>query len=68
VLREVLKFIPLVGMAVGAASSFAFTYAMGMSWDWYFADLRHGNVPTPEQLKEIFAEQLARGHELWKAK
>ncbi len=67
-IRGVLKFIPFAGMAVGAASSFAFTYALGMSWDWYFADLRKGNVPTPEQLRNIFAEQLRRGHELWSAK
>ncbi len=66
--REAIKFVPFVGVAVGAASSFAFTYALGMSWDWYFADLRKGNVPTPAQLKEIFAEELRRGHELWKAK
>ncbi|TWU45556.1 hypothetical protein Q31b_07310 [Novipirellula aureliae] len=66
-LRETLKFIPFVGMAASAASSFAFTYALGMSWDWYFADLRKGNVPDPEQLKVIFAEQLKRGHRLWNA-
>lgn len=66
--REALKFIPMVGMAVGAAGSFAFTYALGMSWDWYFADLRKGNVPNPDQLKEVFSEQLRRGHELWSAK
>jgi uncharacterized protein (DUF697 family) len=67
-IREALKFIPWVGMAVGAASSFAFTYALGMSWDWYFAALRKGNAPTPEQLKLVFAEELKRGHELWIAK
>lgn len=66
-IREALKFIPMVGMAASAASSFAYTYALGMSWDWYFADLRKGNVPNPDQLKEIFAAQLKRGHELWRA-
>lgn len=65
--REFLKFIPIVGMAAGAASSFAFTYALGMSWDWYFADVRGGHVPSPEKLKEVFSQQLKRGHELWKA-
>ncbi len=66
--REGLKFIPWLGMAVGAAGSFAFTYALGMSWEWYFADLRKGNVPDPEKLKQIFAAELKRGHELWRAK
>ncbi len=68
VVREALKFIPVVGMAAGAASSFAFTYALGMSWDWYFSDLRKGNVPDADQLKEIFSQQLKRGRELWRAR
>lgn len=64
---EALKFIPLLGMAAGAASSFAFTYALGMSWEWYFAHTRGDNVPSASQLKEVFKEQLKRGHELWRA-
>ncbi|MGN6135814.1 MAG: GTPase [Aureliella sp.] len=66
-LLEALKFIPLWGMAAGAASSFAFTYALGMSWEWYFAHTRGDKVPSAAQLKEIFKEQLKRGHELWRA-
>lgn len=66
--REVLKFIPLVGMAVGAATSFAFTYALGMTWDWYFVTRRGGRVPSAATLKKVFAEQLKRGNELWRAK
>jgi uncharacterized protein (DUF697 family) len=66
-LRGVWKFIPVLGMAAGAASSFAFTYALGMSWDWYFANIRKGNVPNPDELRVIFAEQLQRGRELWRA-
>ncbi|QDS87671.1 hypothetical protein EC9_18500 [Rosistilla ulvae] len=67
-LREVLKLIPWVGMAAGAASAFAFTYALGMSWDWYFANLRDGRTPSTDKLREIFADELQRGHELWTAK
>lgn len=67
-IRETLKFIPLVGIAAGAAGSFAFTYALGMSWDWYFSDLRKGNAPSPEVLKQVFAAELKRGHELWGAR
>lgn len=67
-LTEALKFIPYWGMAAGAASSFAFTYALGMSWDWYFASMRGGNVPDVNRLREIFQEQLKRGRQLWSAK
>lgn len=65
--REALKFIPIAGMAIGAAGAFAFTYALGMSWDWYFADLQKGHAPSADDLKKVFAEQLQRGHALWKA-
>ena len=65
--REATKFIPFVGMAVGAAGAFAFTYALGMSWDWYFANLQKGHVPNADDLKEVFAKQLQRGHALWRA-
>lgn len=64
---EGLKFIPFLGMAAGAAGSFAFTYALGMSWDWYFANMHGGNVPSADKIKEIFKEQLKRGQELWRA-
>lgn len=66
-LLEGLKFIPFLGIAASAASSFAFTYALGMSWDWYFASMYGGDVPSAEKMKEIFKEQLKRGHELWRA-
>lgn len=55
--REALKFIPIVGMAVGAAGVFAFTYAMGMSWDWYILKLQNGHVPSADDLKEVTVEQ-----------
>lgn len=66
-LREALKIIPFLGMAVGAASAFAFTYALGMSWDWYFASLQKGRVPSEADLREVFSKQLERGHALWRA-
>ena len=65
--RELTKFIPFVGMAVGSAGAFAFTYALGMSWDWYFANLQKGHVPSADDLKEVFAKQLQRGHAVWRA-
>jgi uncharacterized protein (DUF697 family) len=65
--RQALKLIPIGGMAIGAAGAFAFTYALGMSWDWYFASLQKGRVPSVEDLKKVFADELKRGHTLWGA-
>ncbi len=66
-IRELAKFVPFLGIAVGSAGAFAFTYALGMSWAWYFAGKRKGKVPDAEELKEVFAAELRRGRELWRA-
>jgi uncharacterized protein (DUF697 family) len=64
--RELLKFIPFVGIAASIASSFAFTFALGKVADWYFSVHAQGKTPTDEELRKMFAEQLARGHQLWR--
>ncbi len=66
-ITEALKFIPFLGLAAGAASSFAFTYALGKSYDWYFSNVRGGKVPSADRMKEIFRDELKRGQELWRA-
>ena len=63
--RELLKFIPFVGIAASIAASFAFTFALGKVADWYLSVHAQGKTPTDEELRTIFAEQLARGHQLW---
>lgn len=65
-IRETLKFIPWVGSAVNSAVTFAITYASGWAWNWYFIKISQGHVPTAEELKKVYAQQLARGESLWK--
>jgi len=65
-IRETLKFIPWVGSAVNSAATFAITYASGWAWNWYFMRISQGHIPTAEQLKEVYDQQLARGESLWK--
>ncbi|SFI53257.1 GTPase family protein [Planctomicrobium piriforme] len=65
--RESLKFIPWVGMAVNAAAAFAYTFAGGMVWNWYFTEIRNGHVPTESEIRTVFKQQLQRASELWKA-
>jgi uncharacterized protein (DUF697 family) len=67
-IRETLKFIPILGIAASAAGAFVFTYAIGMSWDWYFSRVLEGEVPTTEALREVFSEQLQFGKRLWESK
>ncbi|WP_437230300.1 GTPase family protein [Planctomicrobium sp. SH661] len=65
-IREGLKFIPWVGMAANAAAAFAYTFAGGMVWNWYFTEIRSGHVPTEAELRNVFHSQLQRATQLWK--
>ncbi|MEX2287147.1 MAG: GTPase [Planctomycetaceae bacterium] len=65
-LREVLKFIPWVGMAANAAAAFAFTYASGWSWNWYFLQVKQGHIPTADELRQVYQQQLETGARLWR--
>lgn len=65
-IREALKFIPWVGMAVNSASTFAWTYASGRAWDWYFTRVAQGYLPSDDELKTVFADQLKQGESFWK--
>ena len=65
-IRELLKFIPWVGMAANAAAAFAFTYGSGRATSWYFRETKAGHLPTPEQLREVYREQLQVGARLWR--
>jgi uncharacterized protein (DUF697 family) len=65
-IRELLKFIPWVGMAANAAAAFAFTYGSGRAASWYFREIKAGHIPTPEQLREVYRQQLEAGARLWR--
>jgi uncharacterized protein (DUF697 family) len=65
-LRELLKFIPWVGIAANAAAAFGFMYASGWVWNWYFLQIRQGHVPTADELREVYRQQLQQGVRLWR--
>lgn len=66
-IRQTLKVIPWIGSVANAAAAFAYTYATGMAWNWYFTQIRHGHVPNETELREVFQKQLQRAAELWKS-
>ncbi len=65
-IRELLKFIPWVGSAANAAAAFAFTYGSGKAASWYFREMKGGHIPTAEQLREVYQQQLQAGAQLWR--
>jgi uncharacterized protein (DUF697 family) len=65
-LREVLKFIPWVGSAANAAAAFTYTYGSGKAANWYFGEIKAGHVPTAEELRRVYQQQLQAGANLWR--
>lgn len=64
VTRELLKFLPWVGMPAAAAFNGVSTYALGQTLAWYFAEIKKGAVPTVDDIKHIYQNELkfAREH------
>ena len=70
--REVVKLVPgwgqTLGAVWGATASGTTTYALGKAAGYYFASRRRGGPIEPEVLRRIYAEALAAGSSILKAK
>jgi uncharacterized protein (DUF697 family) len=64
--REVVKFIPVVGSVVGAAVAGAATFALGKAFCYYYSAVHKGHVPKPEELRRYYQEELAKAEHLWR--
>src|SRR5262249_37489451 len=64
--REVVKFIPVIGSGVGAAMAGAATFALGKAFCFYYSAVHKGHVPNPEELRRYYQEQLTRAEHLWR--
>ena len=65
--RQVVKFIPVVGSAVGATVAAASTYALGRALCFYFEAVCEGHVPTPDALRKHYSEHYTAAEKQWKA-
>ena len=63
--RELIKLTPWLGQTLGAVwgatASGATTYALGKAASYYFAHRRRGARVEAAQLRQIYAEALAKG-------
>jgi hypothetical protein len=41
-------------------------YASGWVWNWYFLQIRQGHVPSADELREVYKQQLQKGVRLWR--
>ncbi|MBP3959715.1 DUF697 domain-containing protein [Gemmata sp. G18] len=64
--RQVVKFIPVVGSAVGATVAAASTYALGRALCFYFEAVCEGHVPTPDALRKFYHEHYDAAEKQWK--
>jgi uncharacterized protein (DUF697 family)/predicted GTPase len=64
--REVVKFIPVVGSVAGAALAGTATFALGKAFCYYYAAVCKGHVPNAEDLKKYYQEQLTLAGKLWR--
>ncbi|MFQ3651477.1 MAG: DUF697 domain-containing protein [Gemmataceae bacterium] len=69
VARSLIKFIPVVGSAVGAVSGAvlagASTYALGKAFCRYYRAVLDGKAPDPQELKRYYQEQFASAQASW---
>jgi uncharacterized protein (DUF697 family) len=64
--RELTKLIPIVGSVAGSALGGASTFALGKAFCFYFEAVLKGHVPSPEELKGYYHEQLLQAEQFWK--
>lgn len=64
--RSTFKLIPVIGSAANAALAFAYMWATGRAWCWYFGELRAGNAPSEAEVQRIWESQLSTAEKLWK--
>jgi hypothetical protein len=43
----------------------ASTYALGKAFCFYYSAVHQGDVPTPQDLKRYYREQLSQAEKLW---
>jgi uncharacterized protein (DUF697 family)/predicted GTPase len=67
-IREVVKFVPVVGSVAGGALAGASTFALGKAFCYYYSAVHAGHVPRPEELRRYYKEQLAEAEHLWRTK
>lgn len=67
--RSLIKFIPIIGQALGAVSgailAAASTYALGKAFCVYYKAVIAGEVPDPASLKGYYEQQFAAAKESW---
>lgn len=65
-IRELAKFIPLFGSALGAVLAGSSTFALGKAFCYYYSAVHQGHVPQASDLKRYYQDQLTQAEQFWK--
>ena len=63
--RQVVKFVPYVGSAVGAGLAYASTYALGRAFVEYDQEVHAGHAPDPAAIKRMYEAELKQAEARW---
>ncbi len=64
-IRQIAKFIPYVGSAVGAGLAYSSTYALGRAFIEYDQAMHAGHAPDAETIKKIYRDHLNKAEHKW---
>ena len=64
-IRQVAKFIPYVGSAVGAGLAYSSTYALGRAFIEYDQAAHAGHAPDAETVKKIYRDHVHKAETTW---
>jgi uncharacterized protein (DUF697 family)/predicted GTPase len=64
-LRELVKVIPYVGSVAGGALAGASTFALGKAFCYYYRAVHQGHVPSAQELKSYYRDQLSQAQKYW---
>jgi uncharacterized protein (DUF697 family)/predicted GTPase len=65
--REILKSIPLLGMAANATLAYAYTFGLGRLSCWYFDRVHEGHLPTADEVKQVWEQEIAAASRRWQS-
>lgn len=60
--REMLKFLPWIGVPSAIVFMGVSTYALGRLLSWYFAEIKLGHLPDKATLRKMYQQEWDRAH------
>ena len=63
--RELIKFVPAIGVVVATSWAVAYTWALGEGLCVYFGDLMAGKKPNPKAIQALMGQKFQQAKQDW---